>query len=338
MTTRAERERAAARLLGSQLGAAPRLLQRLVSERIQHIPIGDIQRNPEQPRKTFSPGSIEELATSILSVGLRQPVEVDQPDPDAEVYVLTYGERRLRAFELLSQRAAATGFDPTRFERIPALVRTVDATARGAIAIVENLHRQALTPGETAEGLVALKGVVGTWEAVASAVGLDVGRVKRLASLAGNHALVEALERGDITQNQAFSLRALKDPALLTAAVVAVNGSDDTTTRRLVRELQADDASAAPVDRVTAAMAHAVGTADASPATLERGAAPPTPRRDRTPPVQRPEAHAVSNLIVPAETPLREVMRQRRVSRERFLRALQLTCEQTGIWPTRPGD
>lgn len=336
MTTRAERERAAARLLGSQVGAAPRLLQRLVSERIQHIPLHDIQRNPEQPRKTFSPGSIDELATSILSVGLRQPVEVDQPEPDADVYVLTYGERRLRAFELLAQRPAAAGFDPTRFARIPALVRTVDATARGAVAIVENLHRQALTPGEMAEGLVALKGVVGTWEAVASAVGLDVGRVKRLASLAGNEVLVQALERGDITQNQAFSLRSLKDPALLSAAVIAVGGSDDTTTRRVVRELLADDASAAAADRVTTAMAHAVGTADASPPTRECGGGAPTPRREGSP--SPPKLVADSDMVVPAQTPLRDVMRQRRVSRERFLRALQLTCEQTGIWPTPPGD
>jgi ParB family chromosome partitioning protein len=334
-SSRAEREQAAERLLGQQFGAPPRLLQGLVVERVQHVPIDRIRRNTTQPRKHFDAARIASLAEGIRAVGLRQPVELDQPDPEAEWYDLTYGERRLRAYELLAGRDPAPGFDPRDFTRIPALVRSIDAAMRPAIAIIENLHRVGLTPRETAEGLVALKATFGTWDAVARAVGLDVGRVKRMASLAGKVAIVGALDRGAITQNQAFALRSLRDPDLLEAAVDAVTGCDETTTRLVVRELAAEDEARPPAERVAAAMGRAVGTAptpqsDEAAATVAEpgvGGAPATPGS----PVEPDSAQ-----VRPADTPLREVMRQRQVSRARFAEALQRTCEQTGIWPTPP--
>jgi ParB/RepB/Spo0J family partition protein len=334
-STRAEREAAAERLLGQQLGAPPRLLQSLISERVQQIPVDRISRNPAQPRRLFDPAAIERLAASIRRVGLRQPVELDQPDPDADAYVLTYGERRLRAYELLAGREPAPGFDPLDFARIPALVRAVDPAMRPAIAIVENLHRTGLTPRETADGLVALKAVVGTWEAVADSVGLDLARVKRLASLAGKTAIIAALDRGAITQNQAFALRRVRDPELLEAAVDAVSGCDETTTRIVVGELGAQEHGLPPAQRVAMAMARAVGDngsrAGTAPVAGEVPVHEAVTETDGTP------GHIVGEAYVaPAQTPLRDVMRQRRVSRERFAEALQRTCELTGIWPTRP--
>jgi len=338
-SARVEREEAAERLLGQQLGAPPRLLHSLVAERVQKIPIDCISRSPAQPRKRFDAAGIEQLAASIrcVGVGLRQPIEVDQPDPDAEAYVLTYGERRLRAFELLANSDPAPGFNPRDFVRIPALVRAIDPAMRPAVAIVENLHRAGLTPRETAEGLVALKAVVGTWEAVATAVGLDVARVKRLASLAGKAAIVGALDRGDITQNQAFALRAVRDPELLEAAVAGVSGCDETTTRIVVRELEAQDEGLPAADRVAVAMARAVGV-NAEQGTPDATDDAPPPNLAPTGAPQPAGGTPTAAFVVPAETALHAVMRQRRVSPERFAEALQRTCEQTGIWPTQPPD
>jgi ParB family chromosome partitioning protein len=103
------------------------------------IPISAIQPNRDQPRRYFSEEALAELAESIRTRGLLQPIVVCRSDAG---YELLAGERRFRA----SQR---TGLD-----RIPALIR--DAEDRLEIALIENLQREDLTPLEEAEGLALL--------------------------------------------------------------------------------------------------------------------------------------------------------------------------------------
>ncbi len=100
------------------------------------IPVTAVTANPHQPRRHFDEESLTELASSIAEMGVLQPILV-RPASDG-TYELIAGERRWRA----AQRAGL----PT----IPAVVRPTDDAGSVEQALVENLHRQDLTPLEEA--------------------------------------------------------------------------------------------------------------------------------------------------------------------------------------------
>ena len=99
------------------------------------IPIADVVPNPHQPRVHFDEETLGELAASIAQLGVLQPVLVRRVD---DRYQLIAGERRWRA----ARRAGLT--------TVPAVVRTSDDVSAVEQALVENLHRQDLTPLEEA--------------------------------------------------------------------------------------------------------------------------------------------------------------------------------------------
>lgn len=112
---------------GVRPGDAPRLAE---------VPIDAIVPNPHQPRVHFDEESLAELAASIEELGVLQPVLVRMTGEQA--FELIAGERRWRA----ARRAGLT--------TIPAIVRLTDDRASMEQALVENLHRQDLTPLEEA--------------------------------------------------------------------------------------------------------------------------------------------------------------------------------------------
>jgi ParB family chromosome partitioning protein len=103
---------------------------------LTEIPIGSITPNPHQPRVHFDEESIEELSASIAAMGVLQPILVRRLESGTNELVA--GERRWRA----AQRAGLTV--------IPAIVRTTDDIGSMEQALVENLHREDLTPLEEA--------------------------------------------------------------------------------------------------------------------------------------------------------------------------------------------
>lgn len=103
------------------------------------VPLGDVRPNPDQPRKHFNADRLAELAASIRTHGLLQPVVVRQ---GAEGFELVAGERRYRAAELAG------------LSHLPALVRDVSDPTE--IALIENLQREDLSPLEEAEALALL--------------------------------------------------------------------------------------------------------------------------------------------------------------------------------------
>ena len=104
---------------------------------IQHVAVGTIRPLPGQPRRHFDEAAIAELADSIATRGLLQPIIVRRA-PDGQGYQLVAGERRWRA----AQRAG--------LHHIPALVRELDDAATYEIALVENIQRQDLNAIEEA--------------------------------------------------------------------------------------------------------------------------------------------------------------------------------------------
>lgn len=141
---------------------------------VRKIPVADISRSPWQPRQTFDEDSIKELAESIKTRGVIQPLLCRQT-PNSSHFELIAGERRLRA-------AIQAGLT-----HVPVLV--MDAADRDAaeIAIIENIQREDLNPIEEAEGYCALADKFGlTQQEVADRVGkarASVANAMRLTEL-----------------------------------------------------------------------------------------------------------------------------------------------------------
>ena len=105
------------------------------------LPIDQIKPNPHQPRRQFDESSLTELAASLKSNGLIQPIIVRRIE---DGYQLVAGERRLRAAKLAG------------FQAIPAIVRDVDSFTQAQLALVENIHREDLNPMDRAAGYRSL--------------------------------------------------------------------------------------------------------------------------------------------------------------------------------------
>src|SRR5262245_34952546 len=108
--------------------------------RLIPIPLDQIRPNPEQPRQHFSPEELRELAESIKTHGVLQPIVVEE---DQNGFVILVGERRWRAAQVVG------------VSRIPAVVRK-PGSDRLALALIENAQREDLNPVEEAEALQKL--------------------------------------------------------------------------------------------------------------------------------------------------------------------------------------
>lgn len=98
---------------------------------VRQVPLKQIIANPNQPRRTFPPQELEELAASIKEHGVLQPVLLRPlPDSPKELYEIVAGERRWRA----AQAAL--------LQTVPAIVRQIDDQQALELAIIENVQRQ----------------------------------------------------------------------------------------------------------------------------------------------------------------------------------------------------
>jgi ParB family chromosome partitioning protein len=126
---------------------------------IAEIAIDSIRPNPSQPRQHFDDEALDELAQSIRSAGLMQPVVVRPSDHGFE---LVAGERRWRAVRRLG------------LDRIPAIVRDVDEATAAQWAVIENVQREDLNAIERAEAFRRLINEFGlSQQDVAGQVGLQ---------------------------------------------------------------------------------------------------------------------------------------------------------------------
>ncbi len=177
-----------------QAGAVP-VSGELKEKGLLRLPIEAIRRDVGQPRKTFDEARLRELADSIQSQGLIQPVLV-RKDKDGEGYVLIAGERRWRAAQLAG------------LKDIPALVKEVSETQAFELALVENLQRADLNPIEEAEGYRRLTEEFGlTQEQVSQRVGKDRSTVANALRLLGLPDEVKSLvAEGSISMGHARAL------------------------------------------------------------------------------------------------------------------------------------
>jgi ParB family chromosome partitioning protein len=167
-----------------------------------------VQRNPQQPRKHFDESELTELANSIRTHGVLQPILV-RPIAEGR-YEIVAGERRWRA----AQRAG--------LHSIPAVVRELNEVEVLEIAIVENVQRTDLNPIEEAQGFQALIDRFGrTQEEIAEAVGKSrphIANMLRLLKLPED--LQEMVRDGRLSSGHARAILTAPDPRGLAQKVI----------------------------------------------------------------------------------------------------------------------
>jgi len=170
---------------------------------LQEISVSSIDPNPNQPRNHFDEDSLAELSASIKAIGLLQPVLV-RPSSTPDRFELIAGERRWRA----SKRAGLS--------TIPAIVRVTDDVSSVEQALVENLHRQDLTPLEEAAAYQQLlEDFSMTHEQVASKVGKSRSAITNaLRLLTLPPTIQQFLAEGRLSAGHAKAILGTPDRAL----------------------------------------------------------------------------------------------------------------------------
>ena len=193
---------------------------------LREVPLDLIRPNPRQPRRNFDEQKLAELAQSIRSRGVLQPI-VLRPLPGGE-YELVAGERRLRAARM------------AELQTVPAVVREADDWERLDLALAENMAREDLNPVEEARALAMLVEDLGLTK---GEVGRRVGRSRAAVS---NHIrllelpeeALELIEAGRLSEGHGRALLLCKDHAerRRLAAAARDGGWSVRETERRARE------------------------------------------------------------------------------------------------------
>ncbi|WP_018923284.1 nucleoid occlusion protein [Salsuginibacillus kocurii] len=165
---------------------------------VQNLPIEQVVPNPFQPREIFEEDKIAELAQSIRTHGLLQPITVRERNGEYEIIA---GERRFRAIKLLE------------WGEIPALIKDYNDTITASLALIENLQREGLTAVEEAHAyarLIELQGL--TQESLAQRLGKGQSTVaNKLRLLHLPTSVQNALMNRSISERHARAMLGLKE-------------------------------------------------------------------------------------------------------------------------------
>ncbi|MGN0744993.1 MAG: ParB/RepB/Spo0J family partition protein [Christensenellales bacterium] len=169
----------------------------------QEIDISLIDRNPNQPRKTFDEDSLREMSTSIATYGVLQPLLLVRTEGGR--YLIIAGERRFRASMLAG------------LKKVPAIIREFTPQQIQEISLIENLHREDLNAIEAAEGMRELMDNHGlTQEEVAVRIGKSrpyVTNTLRLLQLPDE--VTELVREGKLSPGHARTLISIDDKEYL---------------------------------------------------------------------------------------------------------------------------
>jgi len=184
---------------------------------VKLVSIEDLVPNPDQPRKTFTQESLDDLAESIRRHGLLQPLLVHQEKSGK--YIIIAGERRYRAAQIAG------------LEQLPVIVRNQDdENHRIELSLVENIQREDLDPIEEAQAYAKLMEITGaTQEGVAEMVGksrVAVANTIRLLKLPEDMQV--QLKQGVISPGHARALLSIEE---------------ETERRRLFEHIQLNNLS-----------------------------------------------------------------------------------------------
>ncbi|MCI8654293.1 MAG: ParB/RepB/Spo0J family partition protein [Clostridia bacterium] len=166
---------------------------------LKNLKINEVEPNREQPRKIFNQESLEELADSIKTYGVIQPIVVTQKEG---YYAIIAGERRWRASKIAG------------LEEIPAIVRENDERRNKEIALIENIQREDLNAYDKALGIKSLMLEYDlTQEEVAKTLGRSrssIANSVRILNLSPD--VLEFVKQGKLTEGHCKALMAVTEP------------------------------------------------------------------------------------------------------------------------------
>ena len=201
---------------------------------LRRIKLDEVYPNPDQPRRHFDEGALQDLTESIRVHGVIQPIVV-APRKGQPGYQIVAGERRWRA----AQRA--------ELDKIPALVRTLSDQHKLELSLIENLQRHDLNVVETAMAYLKLRDQFNlTLDEIGHRVGnrsvSTISNTLRLLKLP--QPVLKALAEGKLTEGQARPLI----------------GLDDALVEELLKKILTEGWSSRRIEQYIVGLKHAVKT------------------------------------------------------------------------------
>ena len=191
----------------------------------KNIPIEKIHANPDQPRRNFTPSDLENLANSIRTKGLIQPLIVRQHPKKENEFEIVAGERRWRASQM------------AQLHEIPVIIREFSDIEVLEVAIIENIQREDLNPVEEAAGYRQLMERFGrTQEQMAEALSKSRSHIANLLRLLKLPTDVQTyLKEGKLTTGHARALITTENASEL-AQIIISKGLSVRDTEKLVKK------------------------------------------------------------------------------------------------------
>ena len=198
--------------------------------------LSEIEPNPDQPRRTFDPESLAQLAESIAQNGLIQPIVVRSAASDG-YYQIVAGERRWRACKLAG------------LTEVPVVIMEMDDKKAAQIALIENIQREDLNPVEEA---AAYRSLIRDYGMTQEELGKQIG--KNRSTVTNTLRLLDLPEEvsklvieGRLSAGHARTLLGLKNPARIQGAASTVLGKSLSVreTEALVKRLNRIEAQIA---------------------------------------------------------------------------------------------
>ncbi len=168
---------------------------------VVHIPVSEILPNRYQPRTIFNEEKIDELAQTIHTHGMIQPIVVREIEDGDKRYEIIAGERRYRAVNTLG------------WETVPAIIRNMNDKETASVALIENLQREELTVIEEAKAYERLLTIHElTQEALAQRLGKSQSTIaNKMRLLKLPESVQQAILNKSITERHARALIVLKN-------------------------------------------------------------------------------------------------------------------------------
>lgn len=222
--------------LQNEIGVAPDISILAGTERVvvRQIPLAQIDVNPDQPRKTFTPADLEDLAASIREKGVLTPILLRTVKNRPNMYEIVAGERRYRASKMAG------------LAEIPAIIKNLADDNAMEIALIENVQRENLNPIEEAVAYVNLMNKCKyTMDDVSRLIGKSESYIRNLIRLNSLPASVKKMvEQGEISASHARTIAVADDPEKLANDIVKNKLSVADTEKRVKRGPRATRARA----------------------------------------------------------------------------------------------
>lgn len=193
------------------------------------LPIEQLEPGQFQPRQVFEDESLKQLAESISTHGVIQPILVRALDESDEKFEIIAGERRWRAAQM------------AQLHQVPAIVAQMNDEEALEVALVENLQREDLNPLEEAEGYQRLMDqFTHTQGKLAAVIGKSRSHIANTLRLLNLPESVQSyINDGSLSAGHARALITADNPLELAKTVVS-RGLSVRETERLAKETKAD--------------------------------------------------------------------------------------------------